>query len=66
MGSAGGMFFCVAEIGGFAGPFILGAIKDLTGGFVIGVCFLSGLALARLVMALLLKTRPASEIEVSS
>jgi cyanate permease len=55
MGSAGGMFFCVAEIGGFAGPFIIGIIKDLTGSFLIGACFLASLSVFILVMGLLLK-----------
>ena len=34
MGSAGGLFFCVAEIGGFSGPLIMGALVDMTGGFL--------------------------------
>jgi len=61
VGAAGGMFFCVAEIGGFAGPFILGAIKDLTGGFLIGVICLAGLAIVMSLMALLLKSQPEPE-----
>ena len=56
MGSAAGMFFCVAEIGGFGGPFIMGALVDITGGFLAGVSLLAGLAVAVSVMALLLKT----------
>ena len=56
MGSAAGMFFCVAEIGGFGGPFVMGAIRDVTGGFLAGVSLLAGLAVAVSVMALLLKT----------
>lgn len=55
MGSAAGMFFCVGEIGGFAGPFIVGAIKDLTGSFLVGVYFLAGLSGIISVMGLLLK-----------
>ena len=55
MGSAGGMFFCVAEIGGFAGPFIIGAIKDFTGSFLIGACFLAVLSIIISIMGLLLK-----------
>ena len=46
MGSAGGMFFCVAEIGGFAGPFIMGTLVDATGTFMAGALFLAGLCLA--------------------
>ena len=46
MGSAGGMFFCVAEIGGFAGPFFMGILVDLTGTFMAGALFLAGLCMA--------------------
>jgi cyanate permease len=46
MGSAGGMFFCVAEIGGFAGPFFMGVLVDLTGTFMAGALFLAGLCIA--------------------
>lgn len=59
MGSAGGMFFCVAEIGGFAGAFIIGAIKDLTGSFVTGAFFIAGGAVALAAVALLLKRSAA-------
>lgn len=46
MGSAGGMFFCVAEIGGFTGPLIMGILVDATGTFMAGALFLAGLCLA--------------------
>jgi cyanate permease len=46
MGSAGGMFFCVAEIGGFSGPLILGILMDATGTFMAGAVFLACLSLA--------------------
>jgi cyanate permease len=46
MGSAGGMFFCVAEIGGFTGPLILGVLVDATGTFMAGAVFLAALCLA--------------------
>ncbi len=65
MGSAGGMFFCVAEIGGFAGPLMMGTLVDLTGSFMVGVSLLAGLAIAVSVMALFLKTKPASDVKVS-
>ena len=58
MGSAAGMFFCVAEIGGFVGPLIIGAIKDLTGSFLIGMCFIASLSFAMSILALLIKTKP--------
>ena len=55
MGSAGGMFFCVAEIGGFAGPFFMGVLVDLTGTFMAGALFLAGLCIAIAVLTRFLK-----------
>ena len=55
MGSAGGMFFCVAEIGGFAGPFFMGVLVDLTGTFMAGAIFLAGLCIAIAVLTRFLK-----------
>ena len=46
MGSAGGMFFCIAEIGGFTGPLIMGLLVDITGTFFAGVILLSFLCVA--------------------
>ena len=65
MGSAAGMFFCVAEMGGFAGPFIVGAIKDWTGSFLAGTFFIAAISLMRVVMALSLKIKPADDANVS-
>jgi CP family cyanate transporter-like MFS transporter len=45
MGSAGGMFFCVAEIGGFTGPLMMGILVDATGTFMAGAAFLACLCL---------------------
>ena len=45
MGAAGGMFFCVAEVGGVLGPFVMGALVDLTGSFFSGTIFLMTLSL---------------------
>jgi cyanate permease len=61
MGSAGGMFYCVAEIGGFTGPLMMGALVDITGGFLAGVLFFAVLCLAFAVLTLYLKTSPAME-----
>jgi cyanate permease len=46
MGSAGGLYFCVAEIGGFSGPLAMGVLVDLTGTFITGAVFLAATALA--------------------
>jgi cyanate permease len=61
MGSVGGMFFCVAEIGGFSGPFIVGAIRDMTGNFLAGMGFVVALAFVMSIVILLVRTRPASK-----
>ena len=57
MGSAGGMFFCVAEIGGFTGPFIMGILVDATGTFMTGALFLAGLCMAMAVLTYFLNLR---------
>ena len=59
MGSAGGMFFCVAEIGGFGGPWVLGYLKDLTGTFLVGTLFLAGLCAAVFALTFLLRGEKA-------
>jgi cyanate permease len=41
MGLAGGIFFCVAEIGGFTGPLLMGGLVDITDSFMPGIIFLS-------------------------
>jgi MFS transporter, CP family, cyanate transporter len=46
LGSATGVFFCVAEVGGFFGPFIVGYLVDIFGNFVPGGLFLGGLSAA--------------------
>jgi sugar phosphate permease len=55
MGSAGGLFFCVAEIGGFGGPMVIGALVDITGTFMAGAVFLAGALLAIFGMAFFLR-----------
>jgi len=60
MGSAGGMFFCLSEIGGVMGPVIVGALVDSTGTFLAGICFLAALSLAILGVTFLLRTPLAS------
>jgi cyanate permease len=57
MGAAGGMFFCVAEIGGFAGPLLMGILVDATGTFWTGVFFLAALCMFIAGLTRLLTTR---------
>jgi len=62
MGSAGGIYFCISEIGGFAGPFIMGALVDITGTFWASGFFLATMSLAIFVLGLALKPQ-AGETE---
>ena len=41
MGLASGVFFAIAEIGGFSGPLLMGTLYDLTNSFVVGVLLLA-------------------------
>jgi len=65
MGAATGMYFCVREMGGFAGPLIVGAIRDWSGGFLAGVICIAGFSLATLIIALSLRIRPTSDTKAS-
>jgi len=60
MGAAGGLFFCISEIGGFFGPFVIGYLVDLTGSFVAGAIFLALLAAVIAVLMIPLKTGAAA------
>ena len=57
LGSATGVFFCVAEIGGFLGPFVVGYLVDIFGTFIPGGLFLAGLGVIILGLMLLLQSR---------
>lgn len=57
MGMAAGLYFSVAEIGGFGGPFLLGRVYDATGSLVGGVMFLALLALLLAFPTLLIRER---------
>ena len=60
MGTAAGLYFAVAEIGGFGGPFLLGVVRDGTGGLAAGMLALAGLAAAlALLMPLVREPRGA-------
>ena len=43
---AAGLYFCVAEIGGFTGPLAMGVLVDITGTFTTIAGFLAATALA--------------------
>jgi len=58
MGSAAGLFYTVAEVGGFSGPFVLGAIRDITGNLDFGVLSISALTLSLVILMKLIKESP--------
>lgn len=53
--TASGMFFAAAELGGAGGPVLLGLIHDASGGFGLSLGFLTLIAAALVVAALLLR-----------
>jgi cyanate permease len=55
LGSANGAFFCVAEIGGFLSPLVMGSLFDMTEGFLAGVILLVALNLVILPIVFRLK-----------
>jgi MFS transporter, CP family, cyanate transporter len=65
IGSAGGLFYCIAEIGGFAGPSLFGAIKDNTGSFLGSTIFLGILSIAVCIMALSMKTQLPNDVKTT-
>ena len=53
-GTAAGMFFAAAEMGGAAGPILLGWLHDLTHGFAAGLAMLTVVAMLLFVGVLAL------------
>lgn len=60
LGTAAGMFFAVAEIGGFAGPLMMGVIRDATGTLTGGVVTLGVLTGVLSLVPLLIRERRAN------
>jgi cyanate permease len=54
-GSAGGLFFSTAEIGGVLGPLTIGSLYDVTGGFDAGLNLMAGVAVALMLLLLWLR-----------
>ena len=59
IGLAAGLFFTVAEVGGFSGPLMLGIIRDATGSLEAGVIALA-IAVGVLMTSTLLIKEPKS------
>jgi MFS transporter, CP family, cyanate transporter len=64
MGSATGLFYTFAEIGGFSGPLLIGALKDRTGSFMEAAILMLIISFAVGTMALFIKTRTKSNTEI--
>ena len=57
MGVASGLFFTAGEIGGFSGPFAVGAIGDATGGFGASLLTLTGAAVLQAYLFVVIHRR---------
>jgi cyanate permease len=55
MGTAAGLFFAAAEVGGFSGPFFLGAVRDATGSLTAGMLAFAGIVIPMLLLTRLLQ-----------
>jgi cyanate permease len=55
MGIVGGLFFAIGEIGGFAGPLVMGLLKDITGTFLTGILFIVAITEASILLAAFLE-----------
>ena len=60
MGSAGGLFFCISEIGGFLSPMVVGVLVDWTGDFLVGGYVIMLLGLAIFILTFLIQDRRES------
>jgi cyanate permease len=65
MGMAGGLYFCIAEIGGFLGPTVMGALVDWTGSFYTGMMLMVAVTAAMGIIALFVKCAPAQETQTT-
>jgi ACS family tartrate transporter-like MFS transporter len=56
-----GFINAVGNLGGFVGPFVVGAIKDWTGSFVSGLLFMSGCAVVGAILVYLICAKVEAE-----
>jgi cyanate permease len=61
MGTAAGLFFAAAEVGGFSGPFFLGAVRDATGSLTAGMLAFAGVIVPMLLLTRLLREPEADD-----
>ncbi len=54
-----GAINCIGNLGGFAGPYLLGALSTASGGYAAGIWYLAGASLLAAVLILLVRNEPA-------
>jgi nitrate/nitrite transporter NarK len=57
MGTAGGLFFAIAEIGGFTGPLMMGLVRDSTDSLTGGLWVIVAMAAFAVVLPVLIRER---------
>ncbi len=55
-----GAINCIGNLGGFAGPYLLGALSTATGSYTTGIWYLVGASVLGAALILLVRTTPAS------
>jgi len=61
LGFAGGLFFCISEVGGFTSPLVIGALVDWTGGFMAGGYFVIALSLGIFLLTFLMQNKRTND-----
>jgi MFS transporter, CP family, cyanate transporter len=59
VGAAAGLFFAIAEIGGFTGPLMMGMVRDSTGSLTAGLWVIAAIAASTTILPLLIRERRA-------
>ncbi len=54
-----GAINCIGNLGGFVGPYLLGALSTASGGYAAGIWYLAGASLLAAVLILLVRNEPA-------
>ena len=60
LGSANGIFLCIAEVGGFLAPLVMGALFDMTKGFLVGMLLLAALNIVAIPITFRLRIKTSS------
>ncbi len=54
-----GAINCIGNLGGFVGPYLLGALSTASGGYAAGIWYLAGASLLAAISILLVRNKPA-------